>query len=150
MVRPNVLRNNIRCIFSYNSQKKHFSLRTIGAVGWGMSSVLIGIICENFGYDVTLLSMVLGSSLLCYLVFYIYEGTSQVAFQSEETTPLRNEQTPAGEAEETLWKLLLMACSTTYKIAFFVLYFLLNIGMAVVENLIFLFYREALGSSQTM
>eukprot|EP01083_Nonionella_stella_P078495 214871_1 len=54
--------------------------------------------------------------------------------------------------DETLniWSLLQLTIATPYSIAFFVAYFLLNVGFAVIENLVFLFYQAVLGSSFTM
>lgn len=46
--------------------------------------------------------------------------------------------------------LLCLAFATPYQCAFIVAFFFLNIGMAVVENLVFLFYEETLGGSSTM
>lgn len=46
--------------------------------------------------------------------------------------------------------LLCLAFATTYQCGFIAAFFCLNIGMAVVENLIFLFYEETLGGSPTM
>lgn len=50
----------------------------------------------------------------------------------------------------SLAALMGIAFGTSRRIAFFVVFGLLNIGMAVVENLVFLFYLESLGSSKTM
>lgn len=54
------------------------------------------------------------------------------------------------EVEQSLWVLFILVISTPRRASFLLSFFLLNIGMAVVENLIFLFYSSTLGSSQTM
>ena len=50
----------------------------------------------------------------------------------------------------SFWSLLSLLVETPYSKGFFFAYFLLNVGFAVVENLIFLFYQTVLGSSYTM
>ncbi len=50
----------------------------------------------------------------------------------------------------SFWSLLNLLVKTPYSTGFFIAYFLLNVGFAVVENLIFLFYQAVLGSSYTM
>lgn len=50
----------------------------------------------------------------------------------------------------SFWSLLNLLVKTPYSTGFFIAYFLLNVGFAVVENLIFLFYQSVLGSSYTM
>lgn len=96
----------------------------IGAIWWGLSSTVVGIACDQVGFDVALLAMALMTSA---------ESCSDTSI-----------------TDYSLMKLLGMAFSTTHRIAFFVVFGLLNIGMAVVENLIFLFYQESLGSTKTM
>lgn len=132
----------------------------IGAIWWGLSSTVVGIACDQVGFDVALLAMALMTSAFCFIAMFLYERSSILVVQRDETKLLINGTRQTENLTEScsdtsitdysLMKLLGMAFSTTHRIAFFVVFGLLNIGMAVVENLIFLFYQESLGSTKTM
>lgn len=74
--------------------------------------------------------------------------------QSNECTPLRKKKetsTPSlDEQDITLKYLFSLLFSTPQNTGFIIAYCLLNVGFAVIENLIFLFYQSVLGSSYTM
>lgn len=69
---------------------------------------------------------------------------------TEKTQKLTSISNPTTASLVSFWSLLSLLVSSTYNTSFFISYFLLNIGLAVVENLIFLFYQSILGSSYTM
>lgn len=144
--------------------------RLHGAIWWGISNIIIGIACDHLGYDVALLIMILLTSLICFIALSVYESSAAAQFRiaqdgncNEESTLLMDntcnheketENQPIDfeeiEVEQSLWVLFILMISTPQRASFLLSFFLLNIGMAVVENLIFLFYASTLGSSQTM
>ena len=149
----------------------HFN--DIGAIYWGLASTLVGFACDKLGYDVALTSMALVSSIVCLITISLYESQSILLAPRiimEETKPLTGSQesgedaviyghvedqtpdstSPSTDKQYSLIELLKIAFATTHRISFFVVFALLNIGMAIVENLLFLFYRNSLGSSKTM
>ena len=152
-------------------------MRRKGAIWWGLASAAIGIACDKMGYDAALISMALVASTSCLILIYFYERQqSSLTSYNEECRHLKATQSDEGytsctssmkcsvleqTAEQvpnnvndvdpySLMKLIKISFSSTHRIAFFVVFGLLNIGMAVVENLIFLFYQNYLGSSKTM
>ena len=85
--------------------------------------------------------------------FYEIE-TDESTVESHEQSPLKGtkkrvDPTPT-ERDITLQYLLSLLLSTNENVGFVIAYCLLNIGFAVIENLIFLFYQSILGSSYTM
>ena len=75
--------------------------------------------------------------------------------ESTEYTPLRkmkkvSSTPPLDEQNVTLRFLFSLLFSTPQNTGFVIAYCLLNVGFAVIENLIFLFYQSVLGSSYTM
>ena len=137
-----------------------------GAIWWGLSSVMVGILCDQLGFDIALLIMALITSSFCFILISFYERNLSLNAQKDETTLLVNTKGKIDviitEGEEgacsnvvtgddhSLAALMGIAFGTSRRIAFFVVFGLLNIGMVVVENLVFLFYLESLGSSKTM
>lgn len=151
--------------------------RLHGAIWWGISNIIIGIACDQLGFDVALLLMIMVTSSVCFLTLSIYEAgfsnsaeITQDAIHEQSLLLTEESESPDEDGsssescnkianaidvkevatEQTLWRLFRLVMSTPRRAAFFLSFFLLNVGMAVVENLIFLFYASTLGSSQTM
>lgn len=125
--------------------------------------MIIGVACDQFGFDVALLATALISSIFSLIAMFLYEQNSLLS--TEESQLLTNEKCQTGTLNSIqdsvdyntnipedypLMKLLEIAFSTYQRAAFFTVYGLLNVGMAIVENMIFLFYRESLESTKTM
>jgi len=150
--------------------------RLYGAVWWGIANFIIGITCDQYGFDIALFLAVMVSSSACYIVLSMYEANIVSREQQpdpdstttpDETSPLHkskdieqilippekeleSDEYKEKEADKSLLSLLFLAFSNPHRAAFSLAFFLLNLGMAVVENLIFLFYASTLGSSNTM
>jgi hypothetical protein len=114
------------------------------------------------------------SSSACFIVLSMYEANIVLRKQHPNSTTTPDETSPLNiskdiehiliplekeldsdeykekEADKSLLSLLYLAFSNPHRAAFSLAFFLLNLGMAVVENLIFLFYASTLGSSNTM
>eukprot|EP00557_Chaetoceros_sp_GSL56_P002731 CAMPEP_0176499666 /NCGR_PEP_ID=MMETSP0200_2-20121128/13061_1 /TAXON_ID=947934 /ORGANISM="Chaetoceros sp., Strain GSL56" /LENGTH=482 /DNA_ID=CAMNT_0017898125 /DNA_START=157 /DNA_END=1605 /DNA_ORIENTATION=+ len=84
----------------------------------------------------------------CQFKFDNIDSVTQKKGKEVEVQPIDSEVVEV--VEQSLWVLLVLVISTPRRASFLLSFFLLNIGMAVVENLIFLFYASTLGSSQTM
>ena len=148
--------------------------RLYGAVWWGITNLIIGITCDHYGFDIALFLAVMVSSSACFIVLSMYEANIVSREQQPNSTTTPDETSPLNiskdiehilillekeldsdeykekEADKSLLSLLYLAFSNPHRAAFSLAFFLLNLGMAVVENLIFLFYASTLGSSNTM
>lgn len=145
---------------SYGKERLH------GALWWAIANLIIGIMCDQFGFDIALFLATMVSSVACYTVLSIYEAdtvSTEIILPVHETSSLlqpngliqNDSKSEAAANQETdksysLLTLLSLAFSTPYRTAFSVTFLLLNMGMVVAEKLIFLFYTSILGSSNTM
>lgn len=81
--------------------------------------------------------------------------TDESTVESHERSPLRKGtkqsiESPPTENDINIEFLFSLLLSSPQNIGFLIAYCLLNVGFAVIENLIFLFYQSILGSSYTM
>ena len=145
--------------------------RLYGAVSWGIANVFFGPAIDRWGFEIIYITTIC-SFILCLITFYAYAKSNQKLYSSIAEVDLENisdaqnssanndkatyRNTDGNEDSELhqmqpkldVWTFLTKTnglLNLTFVLAMFALY----VGMAVVENLIFLYF-EFLGGSYSM
>lgn len=145
--------------------------RLYGAVSWGIANVFFGPAIDRWGFGIMYITTIF-SFVLCIITFYVYAKSNQRLYSSIAEVDLENisdaqnssanndkatyRNTDGNEDSELhqmqpkldVWTFLTKTnglLNLTFVLAMFALY----VGMAVVENLIFLYF-EFLGGSYSM
>ena len=145
--------------------------RLYGAVSWGIANVFFGPAIDRWGFGIMYITTIC-SFILCIITFYVYAKSNQrlYSYSSIAEVDLENipdAQSPSANNDEArntdgnddselhqmqpkldVWTFLTKTnglLNLTFVLAMFALY----VGMAVVENLIFLYF-EFLGGSYSM
>ncbi len=134
--------------------------------------------CDRWGFNHAMLVISITTASLCLFSLSLYETKSIEQSQTAEIRPLLAENdhedvttkdkeeasddvAPSStttvdstegdeKANESIWELFRLAFETPYRAAFITCFFFLNLGMSVIENMIFLFYQTKLGGPPTM
>jgi len=141
--------------------------RMYGALCWGLGSFFAGVGIDQYGFNFLYIFLI-GSTIGSYIGMGIYlwglsrdtsgsfkkysvifddvSSSNNNGYQNGETTPFDNSKK---DEDISNYELLCMICKTNYAKAIMLFTFLLAMGIAVVDNLAFIFF-ETLGASDAM
>jgi len=148
--------------------------RMYGAIWWGAGSLFAGIGIDYYGFEF-LYAFLAISTLACYISMGVYfwglsrdttgvfefqgdqderegEDENNLDYQYEDATGTNSEHATGDNGDGDVlsnWKLILLICKKGYGKALLFFVFTLSMGIAVVDNLSFIFF-DTLGASHTM
>ena len=128
--------------------------RMYGAIWWGGASLIAGIGIDYFGFDF-LYVMAVASGLLVYLATGLYlwgisrDTTSSFTKVENDADIISGTQYAPIDEDIRTKELFLKLCPSCYGSALILFVFLFAMGLALVDNLAFLYFNW-LGSSNTI
>jgi len=166
---PNLDGLTVSYLVAQGRKKEDFGKeRLYGAISWAISSVVLGLLIDKYGFEVLLVSAPLAFlySFATIAIFTQHTKNTRISATANVGSPSRvedcNSSSDANESDEECqnnipdtskryftWLLLLSMFSTIYGAGYIISSVTLSMGTSVVNHLIFLFF-ESLGSTNTM
>jgi len=127
----------VRCL---RDRRRFGKERLYGAVSWAIMHMLLGMLIDRFGMVVLHVGIILNAAMTFVILLRV--GVPPLTTE-ESGSPSKGARGLAALADKAALRALLASyCSSGLILAFFVYSFTLGIGMTLVENLIFLLFRE--------
>ena len=126
--------------------------RMYGAIWWGGGSLVAGIGIDQYGFEfLYAMAIILGFLVYITVGLYLWSVNRDTtgSFHESESEQLSGIQNAPNTRDIRTKEMFMLLCPSCYGSALLLFVFTFSIGLAVVDNLAFMFF-EWLGSSNTM
>lgn len=135
------------CLKILGEQKKEYGkLRLWGAVGWGITSPIVGFFAVKYGYQAHLISQlvlrIIAAGFVCVMKFTSNDNLINSPDDGSDTNK-KDHNLPFKRKIMLLFK-------STESILFFLIYWLMGITMGVIGSFLFLWIEQLGGNNSLM
>lgn len=119
--------------------------RLYGAISWAIMHIIMGLLLDKYGHVVQHILIIMAAGLVLYILAVIgLPNSASNHVQKEDASPGKKKGPGLAALADrnALCMLLRTYVSSKHIVAFFIYAVTLGYGMSIVENLIFMFFRE--------